>query len=238
MLIDCSSTVCIALVHHACPALGALLLQFLFLAPLKSFSNVLKTESLGVINPYPYPILFVLSTCWLLYGFKINDYYISCPQFLGIVAPLCFTMIGFAYGSKRQKRVILILTVSSLFLVFVASVLSFLVFKDKPYSKWPIGAITMLFKVSFYASPLSTIVKVIKTKNSSSIHRNLTLASVFNCSLWVAYGLLKGPDYVILAPNLLSLFFSLMQFFLRMIYPARPNENILGEESMKEEGKY
>ena len=50
------------------------------------------------------------------------------------------------------------------------------------------GLITNVVAVSFYASPLSDILNIIKTRDASSIDSYLSISLFFNGAMWVLYG--------------------------------------------------
>lgn len=52
----------------------------------------------------------------------------------------------------------------------------------------------------YYAAPLSTILEVLRTKSSSTLHWPLVLMNTINGALWLAYGL-AIHDYFIWVPN-------------------------------------
>lgn len=88
-----------------------------------------------------------------------------------------------------------------------------------------VGAVTTCILVTFYAAPLSTISKVVKEKNSSTIHVptmiNNTLSGVF----WCIYGF-AIDDYFVYGPNGLSIAFGIIQILLCMSFPRNPKSEL------------
>jgi solute carrier family 50 protein (sugar transporter) len=62
---------------------------------------------------------------------------------------------------------------------------------------WPAHAAILLL---FYASPLSTVVEVVRSRSSDSLHLPLSVMNIVNGSLWLVYGL-AITDYFIAVPN-------------------------------------
>lgn len=113
----------------------------------------------------------------------------------------------------NEKYLILILTV---WLIIFAS-LSFLQ-ESQTVKADVIGILVNCNLVIFLSSPLSSIVKVIRTKNSISIHIPTCILCILNSSFWVAYGIAIFDPFVIV-PNLLGLIMGIIQAALICLYP-------------------
>mmetsp|Transcript_789 Transcript_789/g.1110 ORF Transcript_789/g.1110 Transcript_789/m.1110 type:complete len:122 (+) Transcript_789:758-1123(+) len=72
----------------------------------------------------------------------------------------------------------------------------------------------------FYGAPLSTIHQVLKTKDSSSIHRWTMLMNTANACFWTAFGF-GIMDWFITVPNGLGAILGFIQMFLRLVVPSR-----------------
>lgn len=77
--------------------------------------------------------------------------------------------------------------------------------------------INLLF---FYGAPLSTIFTVLKTRDSSSIHRWTMLMNTANATFWTAFGF-GTSDYFIMVPNGIGAILGIIQMALRIIVPSR-----------------
>ena len=51
----------------------------------------------------------------------------------------------------------------------------------------------MLLLAFYYAAPLSTLVHVLRSRCSASLHWPLCLANGVNGALWTAYGVVRAP---------------------------------------------
>ena len=83
-----------------------------------------------------------------------------------------------------------------------------------------VGVVANINLVIFYASPLSTIRKVVSTKDSSSIHRILLIMMIFNSVFWCIYSIAIN-DMILFIPNAIGFFFGVFQTILCLIYPKR-----------------
>lgn len=77
--------------------------------------------------------------------------------------------------------------------------------------------------VFFYAAPLNTIWSVIKTRNSSWIHKPTMVMNTVNATFWVLYGCARH-DRIILFPNAIGSLLGLIQIFVCVLYPHMPIE--------------
>lgn len=83
-----------------------------------------------------------------------------------------------------------------------------------------VGILVNFNLVFFYAAPLQSITKVIRTTSSDSIHVQSVLMNIVNTSFWVIYGVAK-MDFIIIVPNALGLLLGLAQGAVCLMYPRR-----------------
>ena len=72
----------------------------------------------------------------------------------------------------------------------------------------------------YYAAPLSTILEVVRSKCSSTLHWPLVLMNTINGALWLAYGL-AIHDYFIWVPNGVGALVGLFLLALILVYPRK-----------------
>ncbi|KAL7541174.1 hypothetical protein ACHAXR_010685, partial [Thalassiosira sp. AJA248-18] len=103
--------------------------------------------------------------------------------------------------------------------VAVISLLSFLKLSTDQW-KWVVGIVVNINLSFFYGAPLSTIFTVLKTRDSSSIHRWTMLMNTANGCFWTAFGF-GILDWLIIVPNGLGALLGFTQMFIRLIIPSR-----------------
>lgn len=81
-----------------------------------------------------------------------------------------------------------------------------------------IGSAVNMNLVIFYGAPLSTIVQVVKTRNSSSIHRRTMVMGLFNSFFWLCYGIAL-MDMIIFFPNITGFMLGIIQVALCTFFP-------------------
>jgi solute carrier family 50 protein (sugar transporter) len=96
--------------------------------------------------------------------------------------------------------------------------------KAKGAATWPasaaklIGNAAVAFCLIMFASPLSALKTVLKTKSAKSIPLPFTIATVMNCFLWSVAGLKDFRDFNVYFPNLVGLGLGLTQVALKLAY--------------------
>jgi len=103
-----------------------------------------------------------------------------------------------------------------------------------------VGIVVNLNLVVFFGAPLSSIATVLRSRDSSSVHRETMIMSVLNCSFWFIYGL-AVMDVFIYVPNGAGLILSLIQAALYLGCPRnKPMEAGFGvvgtEEAIRKDG--
>lgn len=83
-----------------------------------------------------------------------------------------------------------------------------------------IGIVANINTCFFYGAPLSTIVTVLKTHDSCSIHRRTMITNTANAVFWTAFGI-GIMDWIIVIPNGLGSVLGFIQVFLCLIIPNR-----------------
>lgn len=117
---------------------------------------------------------------------------------------LCFSVAGLT--PEPQKRLQL-----ECLLLTVVCVLALLGFVAAVWAGTQLLGMMALVMVFFlFASPLSTLAMVIRTKNSSSISRPFCVVQMCNCGVWLLYALLTF-DWFVGIPNAFGIAAALMQ---------------------------
>ncbi len=104
-------------------------------------------------------------------------------------------------------------------------------------TKFVIGVAVNLNLIFFYAAPLSTIVVVLRAKNSSSIHPCTMIMNTINSFFWCIYSL-AIQDHYILIPNGMGFLFGIVQMILFKCYPQIDVTGEMGTLQLHEEAPF
>lgn len=93
---------------------------------------------------------------------------------------------------------------------------------DTTRREFVIGIAVNLNMSFFYGAPLSIIFKVIKTNDSSSIHRDTMIMNTLCATFFLAFGIGR-MDYFLIVPNAIGVILGGVQLFLRLVVPCSEN---------------
>ncbi|KAL7463821.1 hypothetical protein ACHAXS_005318 [Conticribra weissflogii] len=202
------------------PSIGILTTSLLYLSPMTTVRSANKERSLGDLNPIPLAIMAVSSVCWLAYGLSIRDHYVTLSNVPGSIAGIYYvtSVLPLVQGKQLEttRRIILALSAITINLWTWLSVTN----KTIADVSSALGSLASALFIILSGSPLSTIKKVITTRNSASILTQLTAAQVIDTTLWSAYGL-AIKDKFVWGPCAIGLGFGLIQLLLKILFPSK-----------------
>ncbi|KAB2037456.1 hypothetical protein ERO13_D03G069900v2 [Gossypium hirsutum] len=192
---------------------------FLFLAPTITFTRIIRSKSTEQFSGIPYvmTLLNCLLSAW--YGLPFvskNNLLVSTINGTGAGIETIYVLIFIFYAPQTEKARILGLFACVL-TVFSAVALISLFALHGNGRKLFCGLAATIFSIIMYASPLSIMRLVIKTKSVEFMPFFLSLF-VFLCGTsWFVYGLL-GRDAFVAIPNGFGCGLGFMQLILYSIY--------------------
>ncbi|XP_022772349.1 bidirectional sugar transporter SWEET1-like [Durio zibethinus] len=206
-------------VHFIFGVFGNATALFLFLSPTITFKRIVTSKSTMQFSGIPYvmTLLNCLLSAW--YGLPFvseNNMLISTVNGTGAAIESIYVLIFIIYAPKKEKAKIIGLFTLVL-TVFSAVALISLFALHGNGRKLFCGLATTIFSIIMYASPLSIMRLVIKTKSVEFMPFFLSLF-VFLCGYsWFVYGLL-GHDAFVAIPNGFGCGLGAMQLVLYFIY--------------------
>lgn len=185
--------------------LAVILQNVVWVSSLPRVLRTRKEKSLGSLNAIPYALMCFSCTGWTTYGYVTRDLFVCFACWPGIV-------LGYFYSSsalitianKEEKElqrvgsaVEIILSATAFYwgLLAIIALVGFdsCLESDKWKSRELIGINCVIFNLLYYSSPLSTILEVIKTRDSSSIYRPMVVCNFVNSVLWtIMYASFSG----------------------------------------------
>ncbi|KAG8054504.1 hypothetical protein GUJ93_ZPchr0001g33168 [Zizania palustris] len=198
---------------------GNVIALFLFLSPVVTFWRIIRKRSTEDFSGVPYnmTLLNCLLSAW--YGLPFvspNNILVTTINGTGSVIEAIYVVIFLIFAERKNKlRMLGLLGIVTT--IFTAVVLVSLLALHGQGRKVFCGLAATIFSICMYASPLSIMRLVIKTKSVEFMPFLLSL-SVFLCGTsWFIYGLL-GRDPFIAIPNGCGSFLGLTQLILYAIY--------------------
>jgi solute carrier family 50 protein (sugar transporter) len=98
------------------------------------------------------------------------------------------------------------------------SVIAFANALSQETKQFIVGLLVNVILVFFYGAPLSTILKILRDRNTASLHIPTMILNTLNGIFWMVYGIAVN-DYFIYAPNGLGAGMGGIQIVLSFIFP-------------------
>lgn len=222
------------LTHIVVPTMGMIITLIMWSSPLKAFWEARRTRDLGPLNPIP--SVCVLANCigWFIYGLLKRDYFIFFSNVPGILIALFSIVTAMSIYSQHTKpfeelpekytqlEALLVVIFLLWCVVSLVAVQGFNQFAD-PMAQMQslVGILSSFFAICYYGAPLSTMVEVIRTKDTSTMYGPMIVCNVANSFLWTCYGLAIS-DVNLAVPNGLGVVLGIVQLFVLFIYYKKP----------------
>lgn len=220
--------------HFVFGVFGNAFALFLFLAPTITFKRIVEKKSTEQFSGVPYvmTMLNCLLSGW--YGLPFvspNNLLVSTINGTGAVIELVYVVIFIALATKREKAKVLGLSACVLS-IFAAVALVSVFALHGGTRKLFCGLAATVASIIMYASPLSIMRTVIKSKSVEFMPFFLSLF-VFLCGAsWFVFGLL-GRDPFIAVPNGLGSALGAAQLILYCIYRDKDAKKSSPEEALE-----
>ncbi|KAJ1263003.1 hypothetical protein BS78_09G150900 [Paspalum vaginatum] len=199
---------------------GNVIALFLFLSPVPTFWRIIRRRSTEDFSGVPYnmTLLNCLLSAW--YGLPFvspNNILVSTINGAGSAIEIVYVVIFLVFASTRRTRLRMLDLASAVAVVFAAVALVSTLVLHGQGRKLMCGLAATVCSICMYASPLSIMRLVVKTKSVEYMPFLLSLA-VFLCGTsWFVYGLL-GRDPFVAIPNGCGSFLGAVQLVLYAIY--------------------
>ncbi|KAK0575417.1 hypothetical protein LWI29_000169 [Acer saccharum] len=211
---------------------------FLFLAPVITFKRIIRSKSTEQFSGIPYVMTLLNNLLSAWYGLPFvskNNILVSTINGAGAVIESIYVLIFLIYATKKEKAKIFGLLMFVLSLFAAVALVSLLAMHGNT-RKIFCGFAAAIFSIIMYASPLSIVRLVIKTKSVEFMPFFLSLF-VFLCGTsWFIFGLL-GRDPFVAVPNGFGSGLGTVQLILYFIYrnkggPKKPDPTSNGSVEM------
>jgi len=205
--------------HFVFGIFGNVTALFLFLSPIITFRRIIKAKSTEEFSGVPYvsTLMNCLLSAW--YGLPFvspHNLLVSTINGTGAVIEIVYVLLFLIYAEKKTKIKIFALFMAVIVFFSGIALISILALEGHN-RKFFCGIAATIFSICMYASPLSIMRLVIKTKSVEYMPFFLSLF-VFLCGTsWFIYGLL-GHDPFVAIPNGFGCGLGALQLILYVVY--------------------
>jgi solute carrier family 50 protein (sugar transporter) len=186
------------------------------------FNRWRKNRNTGDMSVLPCVLLYTNCYALLYYAYAIDDMLpLFATSVLGVVVG--GVLAYFFYQWTDYKRATMRIFIGSLVVCVSVTIYGWLALTGQTGQSsdavgTTMGFITIATTVVMYASPMATIVKVIRTKTASSMPFTMGIVVVVNSFCWGLYAALVSNPFI-LAPNIAGFTLGIVQLSLTFIYP-------------------
>ncbi|PWZ08945.1 Bidirectional sugar transporter SWEET2a [Zea mays] len=170
----------------------------LFVSPLPTFKRIVRNGSTEQFSctPYIYSLLNCLICMW--YGLPFVSYgvvLVATVNSIGAVFQLAYTAVFIAFADAKQRLKVSAL-LAAVFLVFGLIVFVSLALLDHKARQVFVGYLSVASLVCMFASPMSIVNLVIRTKSVEYMPFYLSLSMFLMSASFVIYGVLLGDGFI------------------------------------------
>eukprot|EP01018_Ginkgo_biloba_P021612 Gb_27137 [translate_table: standard] len=199
----------------------------LFLAPVITFYKVYKKGSTEEFSGIPYVVTLLNCLLFAWYGLPFitsHNILVSTVNGSGAVLEFIYICLFLLYAPPKPRIKIFILFMGGLAFFIAVAVISLAALHHNA-RKLFVGVIAATFSASMYASPLSIMRLVIRTKSVEYMPFFLSFFGFLCSASWFLYGIF-GNDPFVAAPNGIGAFLGAAQLVLYFIYKdSTPSKN-------------
>eukprot|EP00744_Colponema_vietnamica_P007797 GILI01011170.1.p1 GENE.GILI01011170.1~~GILI01011170.1.p1 ORF type:complete len:209 (+),score=52.17 GILI01011170.1:35-628(+) len=163
----------------------------------------MRTRSVDKLPATFFGLTMLNCVLWLSYGVIMYNLTVVSVNVLGFVSFATYLYIALS-GSTSLSAFVFKYILTSIVLCIVCSLF---------LSSALVGLLALLFNVLMFVSPLQQLMKVVQTRDTSTLSPPLILMTIANCILWCIFGELIEDRFVFF-PNLLGLFVGALQLLV------------------------
>ncbi|KAF7107374.1 hypothetical protein CFC21_108006 [Triticum aestivum] len=192
----------------------------LFLSPVPTFWRIYKAKDVEEFKPDPYLATLMNCLLWFFYGLPVvhpNSTLVLTINGIGLVIEGAYIIMFIIYAAKNTRwKMLGVLAIEA---AFMAAVVAGVLVGAHTHEKRSmiVGILCVIFGSIMYASPLTIMGKVIRTKSVEYMPFFLSLVNFLNGLCWTGYALIKFDIYITI-PNALGTIFGLVQLILYGYY--------------------
>lgn len=200
----------------------------LFFSPAPTFYGIIKKKAVEEFKPDPYLATLLNCAFWVFYGMPFvhpNSTLVLSINSVGVLFEVVYLTIFFIYATKSgRKKLLLYLLIEAIFFAAIVLITMLALHGTKKRSLI-VGVLCDVFNVMMYASPLTIMAKVIKTKSVKYMPFWLSLTNFLNGLCWTTYALIHPLDIYVLVSNGIGVVSGVVQLILYACYFSRKGEN-------------
>ncbi|KAL8520496.1 hypothetical protein ACS0TY_011132 [Phlomoides rotata] len=216
--------------------IGNVISLVLFLSPAPTFYGIWKKKGVEQYSAVPYVATFFNCMLWVLYGLPVvhpNSTLVLTINGAGVGIEIVYLCLFLAFSDKKNRLRLVAIVVVECILVAVLALLVLTLAHSTKLRSTVVGSICIAANIMMYASPLSVMKLVIKTRSVEYMPFFLSLFSFLNGLSWTAYAFMRFDPFIVV-PNLSGAVLGLAQLLLYATF-YRSTQRILAQRKAQAE---
>ncbi|KAH7279467.1 hypothetical protein KP509_37G021000 [Ceratopteris richardii] len=202
---------------------GNVIQIMVFASPIPTFWRIVKMRSTESFSAIPYLTTLLSNSLWLYYGLlKVNEMVLVTISGVGVLFGASYICLYLLFASKTQRVSL------SKYLVLVGTFFGVVAFSTMRFSHGTtrilvVGLLCAVNSACNYASPLTVVKLVIKTKSVEYLPFWLCFFLATSAWVWLAYALVIRDPFLT-ASNSIGSLFGIIQLSLYAYYSRNKDE--------------
>ncbi|XP_057871444.1 bidirectional sugar transporter SWEET5 [Cryptomeria japonica] len=192
----------------------------LFLSPMTTFWRIYKLKSTQEYSGLLYVCTLFNCCLWLLYGapfVKPHSTLLLTINGAGFAFEIFYLLSFLTFAPKQEKIRTVRLAIAMMFAFVIVVVVTIYVLHTYNVRQLLVGTLGVILSIVMYASPLSVVGGVIKTKSVKYMPFLVSLFSTLNALVWSVYSVI-AKDIFIAVPNGIGFLLGIAQLVVYFIY--------------------
>jgi uncharacterized protein with PQ loop repeat len=216
------------------PICGIIISNVQQISPIKTVLKARKARNLGPFNPVPVAFMLVNLMGWAVYSCALGDFLLLLSCFAGVLVNCLMFTTAVALLSlqpEREKEVIrmeAILLIGILVWGFLGLLNASVISTEDTLNV--MGLLASSTTIMYYASPLSALVAIFRTKSTKSLYMPQIAMNFVSVLLWMSYGYSQNNIYIWL-PSFVGFWVTLLQFILKLYFYLTKGSRMIKEHS-------
>ncbi|CAM6007392.1 unnamed protein product [Sphagnum balticum] len=204
--------------------IGNIISMCLFASPMPTFWDIIQKRDVQRYSAIPYVCTLLNCMLWVVYGLPDVSLQVLVVtiNLSGCLIELIYISIYLVYALKKTQTKALKLLGAMMVSFILVVVIVLEVVHDKHRRKLIIGVFCAVFSVGMYASPLTVMGMVIRTRSVEFMPFLLSLFNFMNGLVWFGYAFVGHIDIFIMIPNGIGALSGITQLLLFFIYRNAP----------------
>jgi solute carrier family 50 (sugar transporter) len=210
------------------PCVGVCFSTIQLAVPFATVLECRKQGTIGPLNPVPWVSSFIYCSGWVVYSAMIKDVFILCSVTCGVLlnfyaTTTALTLLGAHQQALQAAREVEFVGLCGIATWLVVALLVGTATVEGDAAKQVAGSVCLVQGVFYYFSPISSVAKVIRERDASSLSLPLLVLNAAASGTWTMYGYAIDDPFV-LGLNTFALFVSLAFVLTKLVLPSRHPE--------------